>query len=991
MTANDSKSASSRVTARRLRRLFFDSLEDRRLMAGLNVFVFDDFDGSRTYDAASEGAVLARAVYIDLNRDAKYSSNEPFAVSNEQGFASFPDLAPGEYAVRLLGSNKAVVQTFPTQPAVQGVWADGFGLSKVVATTPAGMTWGISGNSLTLVNPAENQTVRSIRFGMSTVIDAVLKPSLDGEMSGYILTEGLDNLQVLWQVSTSANGTKRAISVDMANATQLFTLGDNVLVLNGRDTKQISSFDFGTAANRIDLASTVLTGLPSNVLIKSNGRDGILILSDAPSVDSELDAPKPSVVSYYQLSQGVLQLVGERQFPSKVLSSDISTNGQSIAVATIDGVSILIPQAGLPVKTTLTNAAAPIVFEPITNSLITGDSPSVSNLVVWNPEDWTQTSSIAIGSTKAISSKDASLSIDASGTRIVLAQDGTLYQHNIATPAAGVVKVAEYEQKQVFIGVKSIGRNLGPSLLSLESVSVDEDTQIDFDGSGILSKVSDLDGDNVIFVVRSGPRNGQLTWNQDGSGAYVPGANLDGQETIAVQAYDGLDWSEVQYLTIEIHATNDLPTGIEFSDVLVLENAPVQSVFGSLKVLDADPDAQYDFQISDDRFSVVDGTIRLVKGLVNFEEEPTIVLAVTALDRLHPQDTFTKTVTLRIKDENDAPTGISSPSVISVPELLGNLDVAKLAVIDQDASETYQWSVSDSRFTVVNGMLHLVEGQALDFESEPSVSLIVTATDSSGTFSVEKAITIQVTNQDDEPSELLITSPGKIAENVAGAVVGQVTVLDADQGEQYTFSISDSRFEVTTSGSIRLRAGASVVYSAPGIIDLTVFASSLKSSNRISGSLRLYVIKDPTPYHNDINPFDVDGDGSLTPLDPLIIINHINNNGIGPIEAPGEGEGPLPDLDVDGDGQVSPIDILILINKLNQQIEENKHSMDDFLSGEGESTSLIEPEAGIGPQTVASPANVATVQPLPGNNDMSLASYLADLNEDVLVKKSKRR
>jgi hypothetical protein len=85
----------------------------------------------------------------------------------------------------------------------------------------------------------------------------------------------------------------------------------------------------------------------------------------------------------------------------------------------------------------------------------------------------------------------------------------------------------------------------------------------------------------------------------------------------------------------------------------------------------------------------------------------------------------------------------------------------------------------------------------------------------------------------------------------------------------------------------------------------------------IQRSERIFVIQDLTPYHNDYLPADVDRDGVVSPLDPLIIINYINSNGSGAIQSPGEGES-LGDLDVDGDGRVSPLDILIVINTLNQ-------------------------------------------------------------------------
>ena len=59
-------------------------------------------------------------------------------------------------------------------------------------------------------------------------------------------------------------------------------------------------------------------------------------------------------------------------------------------------------------------------------------------------------------------------------------------------------------------------------------------------------------------------------------------------------------------------------------------------------------------------------------------------------------------------------------------------------------------------------------------------------------------------------------------------------------------------------------------------------------------------------YNNDSR--DVNGDGQLTPIDVLLVINYLN--GVGAHEST---------LDVTGDGQVSPIDALLVINSLNSE------------------------------------------------------------------------
>ena len=225
---------------------------------------------------------------------------------------------------------------------------------------------------------------------------------------------------------------------------------------------------------------------------------------------------------------------------------------------------------------------------------------------------------------------------------------------------------------------------------------------------------------------------------------------------------------------------------------------------------------------------------------------------------------------------------------------------------------------------------------------------------------------------------MVLDRTASITENKTDAVIGRVSVLDADLGEVYSFGVSDRRFEVIQ-GEIRLKAGSTVSYVEPGFFDLTITATSLRSGSRVTGSMRLNIVRDPTPHHNDANPYDVDGDGFLTPLDPLIIINYINNNGVGPIDEPGEGESALPDLDVDGDGVVSPLDILILINRLNQLNDDDRHSVGDFNRGHR----VAEGEGSV--------PSISSTQSRGSQNDASLASYLSDLSDEVGPRKLRSR
>ena len=76
---------------------------------------------------------------------------------------------------------------------------------------------------------------------------------------------------------------------------------------------------------------------------------------------------------------------------------------------------------------------------------------------------------------------------------------------------------------------------------------------------------------------------------------------------------------------------------------------------------------------------------------------------------------------------------------------------------------------------------------------------------------------------------------------------------------------------------------------------------------------------DPTrPWHNPINRWDVNGDGYVSPIDALIIVNHLKNSGSDRLIDPSGGETTEETYpDVSGDNFISPIDVLLVVNHLN--------------------------------------------------------------------------
>ncbi len=63
-----------------------------------------------------------------------------------------------------------------------------------------------------------------------------------------------------------------------------------------------------------------------------------------------------------------------------------------------------------------------------------------------------------------------------------------------------------------------------------------------------------------------------------------------------------------------------------------------------------------------------------------------------------------------------------------------------------------------------------------------------------------------------------------VAENAAGAVIGNLSVVDPDAGDSFTYAVSDARFEVV-SGALKLKDGQSLDFETTPQFDVTVTAT----------------------------------------------------------------------------------------------------------------------------------------------------------------------
>ncbi|MBC8350865.1 MAG: hypothetical protein H8E66_02700 [Planctomycetes bacterium] len=111
---------------------------------------------------------------------------------------------------------------------------------------------------------------------------------------------------------------------------------------------------------------------------------------------------------------------------------------------------------------------------------------------------------------------------------------------------------------------------------------------------------------------------------------------------------------------------------------------------------------------------------------------------------------------------------------------------------------------------------------------------------------------------------------------------------------------------------------------AAGSYEFRLVGTQLGSSNfrRADGSGVSEVITNGTLHvrsiwQNPDNPNDINGDGRISPLDVLLLLNKLSKKGSYELDLPLPGQEPEPYLDVNGDGYLSPKDPLGIINCLN--------------------------------------------------------------------------
>ncbi len=941
-------------------RLQLEPLEGRRLLAGLNVSVLIDQDGSRNANSA-DTAATGRLVYLDINQNGVQDDSDPFAITNEAGVAKFDGLEAGFYDVALSGIGTSQAQSFPTSV-------------EPIATQIAAA----SGTLLYSEDLAHIWAFNQRGVGQSLASD--LSVQLSGPVKSAIVS-GTQALLLVDNPITGATLTSRSslIVLDLVDGTISWpataSLGEGSVVdLFGNGSKNtFAKVTDASSSKLVPLQFTanqeLRTGTPipisSNAQVYvSNFTNHFATVEPLAGVFARPTAAK-ATINVYNSQTG--QLTATRTLQSNVNDVAFDRHGTMVFVSHEGlGVSVYQNDRALTEIAQLVDATSPITADAVDGRFIAASPNHASKLTVWNTKLWTPVGGTRFPTDQTIT--DVKVIEDA----LVVTTESGLYRAGLAKPTAIPVAVREGTESSVTLGVVESGTNSPPSSNNAP-VNVEEDSKVD---GNLRSRFSDPDNDSLWFRLQTQPAHGRLQLTPSGLFTYTPEENFDGVDHATVWVMDGQSIVESS-LTFDMFGVNDPPEKLQLTlaPLAIPENARGGMYLGQVQVDDPDSDASYHFVTSDRRFEVRNGGLYIAADAVlDFENEPYVDLQITAFDDTESGYVISTLSSLPVSDINEPMLAARVLDATVVENRAGAI-AGSIEIEDPDSQNQFKFSVSDSRFQVIDGKLQLKPNAKVDFEKESQIALTISVEDGSGQ-SISTNTVVNVVNENDAPTDIQLATSG-VESNKFGAVVGKISVVDQDN-DAYEFSVSDPRF-VVADGFLRLASGKAVAKSE-GPILVTVTATG-STKDTIAKTVVIPVKANPVA----IVPVDVNNDGQITPIDVMLLINYLNKHGSGPArpELIGTGE-EFNNYDVNGDGLITPLDALLLIQFLNAR------SLTLRGGGEGESAPPQQSDDVLPPADLFSHGSTKAcpaVADAPHSADAELESLLDHLSRERLKKR----
>jgi hypothetical protein len=430
-------------------------------------------------------------------------------------------------------------------------------------------------------------------------------------------------------------------------------------------------------------------------------------------------------------------------------------------------------------------------------------------------------------------------------------------------------------------------------------------------------------GDQHHYSLVSGPGDDDnARFTIDGAQLRVVGSfdfEQQNEFSVRVRTTDSFGFSFERTLAFALTDINEPPTELSLGAWTIGENQAPEAVIGAFSTSDPDFGGLFGYSLvdgdgsEDNQFFLIENEQLKATQSFDFEQQSSFNIRVRTTD---PGGlSLEKAFTIEVNDVNEPPQDLT----ISNRHFLSSIDlgtnIALLSASDPDTSDSLTFELvtgdgdsDNSRFLIDGNQLRtstLFDAAPL----KPVYSIRVQVSDHSGA-AIASTYQLEMTadfRQEDEPLGLNRDGGQTVID------VGGTNWLETHQSEVTLLVSDDTQF--ATDVPFELHS-----VERPQFRFLQVFRN---------GEFRLRV--EGSTWTNFVEPTDVNGSGTVEPLDALLVINAVAVSEYTFPESPrlvdarSVAEFPNRFFDVNGDNQLTPLDALNVINELARR--QNQRSL----------------------------------------------------------------
>ncbi|NMC54189.1 MAG: peptidoglycan DD-metalloendopeptidase family protein [Chloroflexi bacterium] len=304
-------------------------------------------------------------------------------------------------------------------------------------------------------------------------------------------------------------------------------------------------------------------------------------------------------------------------------------------------------------------------------------------------------------------------------------------------------------------------------------------------------KVFHAAGSSLVTVNQAADGNRWVklgTFNYNQGPAAVILTDLASDENKRVY-FDAIRWEST---------TKHPPTDIRLSSTKLDENYPAKTPFAILTTVDADYGNTFIYTLvsgvgsTDNASFTIDQDLLVPLASFDYETKSSYAIRIRSTDNegLYIEKAFTIT----INDKNDPPSELALSANSIAENQPSGTQVGILITADQDAAESHTYALVSGDGSTDNALVKisgnkLLTNAVLDYETKSALAVRVRTTDKAGAY-LEKALTINVTNQNEfAPTNILLSSTAMNENLAADTLVGNLTASDADGQDTHTYAL----------------------------------------------------------------------------------------------------------------------------------------------------------------------------------------------------------